>query len=177
MSAEYNTHDPYQGVKHASDPSPTVRLEEHLEALERHAALVADDQAMNTMDSGNPPRDQASNQSDTIHVESEARRSQLLDREIMIVDDEPLIVEATRYHLGSVGYRNLESYCDSRDAVERLKTHCPDVLLLDMVMPNLSGIYILHLVSSSDHLMHLPVIVMTAERCPTSTLPCSVLGS
>ena len=61
------------------------------------------------------------------------------DAKIMMVDDEPLNMDVLEIHLGAEGYKKFVAVSDSTKAMERLRQELPDVLLLDLVMPEVTG--------------------------------------
>ena len=62
---------------------------------------------------------------------------------IMIVDDEPVNVDLLKVYLQDAGYHRFISTFDSREVFDQVRKHKPDVLMLDLMMPNTSGIDIL----------------------------------
>ena len=58
---------------------------------------------------------------------------------ILLVDDEPDILEIVGFHLQKEGY-NIFKAKDGLEAVERAKDISPDLILLDIMMPNMDGI-------------------------------------
>jgi putative two-component system response regulator len=81
---------------------------------------------------------------------------------VMIVDDEPVIIKIVKKYLGLAGYQNFVTMSDPVMAMEWLSREPPDVLLLDIVMPEISGLDILERVREHEHWRHIPVIVLTA---------------
>jgi len=76
--------------------------------------------------------------------ETIARTTQLMgNAKIMMVDDEPLNMEVLQVHLETEGYSRFVSISDSLQAIEAIRAELPDVLLLDLVMPMVSGFDIL----------------------------------
>ncbi|MFN8708666.1 MAG: response regulator, partial [Planctomyces sp.] len=73
---------------------------------------------------------------------------------IMIVDDEPLNVMTFRQHLKMEGYENFVTTSNSREALHLLRSERPDVLLLDIRMPDVSGMDILRVVGLDPVLQH-----------------------
>ena len=58
---------------------------------------------------------------------------------ILIVDDEPDIIEILKYNLNNEGY-NVKSANNGKKAVEKAKKFIPDIILLDVMMPEMDGI-------------------------------------
>ncbi|CCG98971.1 response regulator transcription factor [Fibrella sp. WM1] len=69
---------------------------------------------------------------------STAKASQQAHR-VLVVDDDPDIVELLEYNLRKEGY-DVETAPDGRKAVEQAKTFTPELVLMDIMMPHLDGI-------------------------------------
>src|SRR3954468_18678509 len=67
----------------------------------------------------------------------------LLEALVMMVDDEPLNIEVTQIHLEEAGYTRFVSTSNPLEALDLVVEHRPDVLLLDLMMPGMSGLEIL----------------------------------
>src|SRR6187397_1031354 len=67
----------------------------------------------------------------------------LLEAVVMMVDDEPLNIEVTQVHLEEAGYKKFVSTSDPLSALDLLTEQRPDVLLLDLNMPGMSGFELL----------------------------------
>ena len=81
---------------------------------------------------------------------------------IAIIDDEPINVEAVREHLRMAGYQHFFTTTDSTKAIDLIRKERPDVVLLDIMMPRVSGLDILDELRGSDDFFDLPVIILTA---------------
>jgi putative two-component system response regulator len=81
---------------------------------------------------------------------------------IMIVDDEPINVKVARKYLKLEGYEQFVTTTDSREAVAMVEKERPDVLLLDIMMPHVSGLDILAALRADKRWAHLPVVILTA---------------
>lgn len=81
----------------------------------------------------------------------------------MIVDDEPLNGLVVRKFLSSAGYRLFDEINDSREAISRIYSEPPDVLLLDLMMPCVGGLEILDAVRSDRQLDSLPILILSAS--------------
>ena len=64
---------------------------------------------------------------------------ELSDALVMIIDDEPLVIELTEAFLQGAGYRRFASSTDPASAIASLLRERPDVVLLDINMPKVSG--------------------------------------
>lgn len=80
---------------------------------------------------------------------------------ILFADDNPANRELVRDFLEAAGFQVLEA-CDGHDALEQLRAHRPDVVLLDVQMPKLDGLQVLAEIRQDPALARLPVIALTA---------------
>lgn len=78
---------------------------------------------------------------------------------ILVVDDDPDVLEATTMMLGEFGY-SVVSSSSAGEAIDKLSSNHIDVIVTDIVMPEVSGINLLEKVHSIDP--KIPVILMTA---------------
>lgn len=81
---------------------------------------------------------------------------------IAIVDDEPINIKIVRKHLQGVGYQNFVTTSEAKVALELISAQRPDVVLLDVMMPQVDGIQILREIRASQPLRHIPVLILTA---------------
>jgi len=102
---------------------------------------------------------------------------ELLDATIFMVDDEPITMEVVQAFLEEAGYRNFVLIEKSSEAVASLENRRPDLLLLDLVMPEVSGFDILKAVRAHPKLKHLPVIVLTSSSDYRDKLAALDLGA
>ncbi|NMM46838.1 response regulator transcription factor [Flammeovirgaceae bacterium KN852] len=61
------------------------------------------------------------------------------DKKILIVDDEPDVVELLAYNFNSAGYQVEEAY-NGKDALSKAKVFGPDLIILDIMMPEIDGV-------------------------------------
>jgi len=104
-------------------------------------------------------------------------RSPLLDAKVMMVDDEPLMTDLIQTHLEDAGYVNFVMTNDPRDALAMLRREDPGVLLLDLMMPQVSGFELLEAIRADRALRYVPVIVLTASTGADSKLRALQLGA
>lgn len=96
---------------------------------------------------------------------------------IMMVDDEPIMMELVQVFLESEGYSRFIIQPDSSMAIEQLESLRPDILLLDLNMPRVSGFDILQAIGEREHLVHIPVIMLTSSTDPADKLKALELGA
>ena len=82
-------------------------------------------------------------------------------KRVLTVDDEKLIVLAIRHNLKLAGYEVLEAY-DGREALKTIEAERPDLIILDVMMPELNGWDVLSCIRDDPELQDIPVIMLTA---------------
>ncbi|MDH3209580.1 MAG: response regulator, partial [Burkholderiaceae bacterium] len=107
----------------------------------------------------------------------EPRRSPLLDAKVMMIDDEPLMTDLIQAHLEEAGYNNFVVMNDPREALSVLRREAPSVLLLDLMMPQVSGFDLLEAMRADRELRYMPVIVLTAATGADAKLRALQLGA
>jgi diguanylate cyclase (GGDEF)-like protein len=90
---------------------------------------------------------------------------------ILIVDDEPTIVDLLEEHLQSEGYETDHAY-SGEEALQVLDKSTPDLVILDLMLPGMDGYEVCRLMQQDPRLNHIPVIMLTAR----SAVPSRVLG-
>lgn len=96
---------------------------------------------------------------------------------IMMVDDEPLTMGVVQALLEEAGYREFILEDDSTQAVRQIREHNPDVLLLDIMMPEVDGFQILSELRRMAEFQHLPVIILTSSSDAETKLKALDLGA
>jgi len=85
-----------------------------------------------------------------------------MNAKIFIIEDEPSIVKLLTYNLEKEGF--IVSFSDNgNDGLKSLKNFEPDILLLDWMLPDLSGIEICSLIKKNEKLNKIPIIMLTAR--------------
>jgi len=96
---------------------------------------------------------------------------------IMMVDDELTTLEVLRIHLEAAGYTRFTLCDDSGQAMALIEQERPDILLLDLMMPDVTGFEILDQVRAHDGLRHLPVVILTSSVDGPTKLRALELGA
>lgn len=96
---------------------------------------------------------------------------------IMIVDDEPTMIEVLQAFLEQAGYEHFVTTTEPGPALSLLPKKRPDVVLLDVMMPGITGLEILTWIRSNEALKHTPVIILTSSTDPETMLKALELGA
>ena len=96
---------------------------------------------------------------------------------VMMVDDEELLTDVIQTHLEDAGYTRFVACNEPTAALALIKARRPDVLLLDLMMPRVSGFDILAAVRGDPDLQYTPVVVLTAASDPATKLRALELGA
>jgi len=83
-----------------------------------------------------------------------------LKKKILIVDDDKFLRELLIEKLNSLNYE-VTSVSESILAFNTIKTNKPDLILLDVLLPGLSGLETLNVLRADDENMHIPVILIS----------------
>ena len=81
---------------------------------------------------------------------------------ILIVEDEPDIVELLVYNLDQVGFRT-EAVFNGADALDRVKIELPDLVLLDLLLPEVAGLEVCRILKRDPETANIPIIMLTAK--------------
>jgi putative two-component system response regulator len=113
---------------------------------------------------------------DEVGASSSELPAEIRSAKIAIIDDEPLNVRLIQRQLQKLGYAFLQGISDPTIALESLENFQPDVVLMDVVMPELSGAQLLHKIRAHEELQATPVIILTASRDRVTRLAILKLG-
>ncbi len=82
---------------------------------------------------------------------------------VLVVDDEPHIVALVAYHLAKAGYR-VATAKTGTDALARANQARPALVVLDLMLPGMSGFEVLKKLRARDDTRDVPVLMLTARR-------------
>ena len=94
---------------------------------------------------------------------------------ILVVDDDPMFREVVRMRLSAAGYQTFAAG-SAESAWDLVKQHRPDVVLLDLVMPEADGVSFLRRLRGDPALAPTPVIVVSGLSFMTLTRAAEQLG-
>ena len=81
---------------------------------------------------------------------------------ILVVEDEPPIQKLLAYNLGAAGFEVASAY-DGEEAIVMLDERTPDLVLLDWMLPQLSGLELCRRLRRRQATAHVPIIMLTAR--------------
>ncbi|HLV80250.1 MAG TPA: response regulator [Chthonomonadaceae bacterium] len=84
------------------------------------------------------------------------------EKKILAVDDEPSIVRLIQINLEKQGYQVITAY-DGKEALEKVASEHPDMVVLDVMMPFMDGFEVLRTLRKEPATRELPVIMLTAK--------------
>lgn len=81
---------------------------------------------------------------------------------ILVLDDEPDVTELLEYKLEQEGYR-VQVLNDPLEFVAKVREFEPDLMVLDIMMPELNGLQLCRIVRSDPSMKHVPIIFLSAR--------------
>jgi len=84
------------------------------------------------------------------------------DVRVMVVDDDPKAVTLISKHLQFAGYTPVAAF-GGQEALELARHHPPDIVVLDLMMPNVSGFDVVRHLRAAPQTAEIPIIVLTAK--------------
>ena len=97
-------------------------------------------------------------------------------KHVLIIEDEPNIVEALTFILSRDGWR-VSLHADGADAVATVCRKRPELVILDVMLPNKSGFEILEELRAIEQTQTLPVLMLTARGQNKDRLLAEKLGA
>jgi len=84
-----------------------------------------------------------------------------LDGKILVADDEKITVDFFQVMLTKLGF-SVEVAYNGKEALEKVEEFTPDLILLDLLMPKLSGYKVAEILKQEEKTKNIPIIVLTA---------------
>lgn len=85
-----------------------------------------------------------------------------MSNRVLLIEDEPNIIEAISFILTRAGL-TVHQHADGATALERIRSHPPDAIILDVMLPGVSGFDILRDLRADPDLCRIPVMMLTAR--------------
>ncbi|MBV7410344.1 response regulator transcription factor [Maritimibacter sp. DP1N21-5] len=83
-------------------------------------------------------------------------------RQVLLIEDEPNIIEAISFILSRDGW-SVATHANGETALDAIRRHAPDALILDVMLPGKSGYDILQDLRADPTTEDLPVLMLTAR--------------
>ncbi len=83
-------------------------------------------------------------------------------RKILIVDDEKAMVKILKMRLEANGYEVIAAY-DGKEGLEKAKSENPDLIVLDLMLPEMDGYKVCRLLKFDDKYKKIPIILFSAR--------------
>jgi DNA-binding response OmpR family regulator len=83
-------------------------------------------------------------------------------KKVLVVDDEPGVIEIVRANLEWEGF-TVSAASDGLEALEKVRTEAPDLVILDVMLPGLDGWGVLERIAANPQTAGLPVIMLTVK--------------
>jgi len=85
-----------------------------------------------------------------------------MGKRVLLIEDEPNIIQAISFILAQDGWR-VDTHADGKTALAEVARRNPDVVILDVMLPNRSGFEILQDLRADPGTADLPVLMLTAR--------------
>jgi putative two-component system response regulator len=103
--------------------------------------------------------------------------SRIKQSKVMIVDDEPLNIKILRRLLELEGFSQFVTTTESPTALSLIRQEQPDLVLLDLMMPYVSGLDILAEVRADESISYIPIVILTAVTDRDTRIKAVELGA
>lgn len=90
--------------------------------------------------------------------------NQIKKAKILIIEDEPQINRLIELVLISDGFYNIRKSFDGKDALEKIRMDKPDLILLDIMLPEIDGFTLCKQIKEDEYLKSIQVIMLTAKK-------------
>lgn len=84
---------------------------------------------------------------------------------ILAVDDEPELTDLFQYHLSRAGH-NVCTASNGWDAIEQIRAKRPDLVLLDLMLPDLDGFGVCEILRQNPETATIPIVIVSAWSSP-----------
>ena len=91
-----------------------------------------------------------------------AATGEVTGRKVLVIDDEPGIIEIVEANLEGDGFKVL-SASNGKEGLEKIKNEQPELVVLDVMMPEMDGWEVLRSLEQDESTAGLPVIMLTAK--------------
>lgn len=88
-----------------------------------------------------------------------------MTRSVLVVDDEPMTRTLLQLMLAPADYEVSEAG-DGFEALEKIEQNTPDIMILDVMMPNMDGLMLCRILREREDTANTPIILLSAKTTP-----------
>lgn len=88
-----------------------------------------------------------------------------MTRSVLVVDDEPMTRTLLQLMLAPADYEVSEAG-DGFEALEKIEQNTPDIMILDVMMPNMDGLMLCRILREREDTVNTPIILLSAKTTP-----------
>jgi len=89
---------------------------------------------------------------------------------VLVVEDDPDIAQLVVHYLAKAGF-STETVANGRDAIAAIAARPPDLLVLDLMLPQVDGLEICRIARANDATAGIPIIMLTARAEESDRTP------
>ncbi len=93
------------------------------------------------------------------------KNSKNMNKKILIIEDDKDIARLISYNLGKDGFEIVEAY-DGESGLSLADAERPDLIILDLMLPEIDGYGVLNILKKNRSNKHIPVIIISAKVSP-----------
>jgi CheY-like chemotaxis protein len=97
-----------------------------------------------------------------VHADSAVVQSSEARKQVLVVDDDPMVVKVLKDSLERVGYDVRTAY-HGLEALQAVKDRKPDLIILDILMPMLDGFKVARILKFDKRFQKIPIVVLTSR--------------
>lgn len=97
-------------------------------------------------------------------------------KKVLLIDDDRLIVMLLKDVIKAAGYA-IESASMGEEAWEKIQNSHPDLIVLDIMLPEISGFELARRVKADEKLKGIPIIMLTGLRSPSDVADAKLSGA
>jgi len=95
---------------------------------------------------------------------------------ILVVDDEPDVVQLIEYNLKGAGYEVITAQ-DGEEAIKKARASAPDLIILDLMLPQIEGLDVCKILRRDATTADIPIVILTAKASETDRVLGLELGA
>jgi DNA-binding response OmpR family regulator len=100
----------------------------------------------------------------------------MMKAKILVVDDEPDVVQLIEYNLKAAGY-DVITAADGEEALKKARSSAPDLIILDLMLPEVEGLDVCKILRRESSTSAIPIVMLTAKAGETDRVLGLELGA